>query len=556
MKKSFLKLAGLAVAAVLALGMSGCSSDSDSHEHTFATSYTSDATHHWHAATCEHTDQVKDKAEHSFGEWTVVTAATEDAEGKKTRKCDDCEYVAEETIAKLDHVHAAGTHHDATAGNCVDKGTIEYYDCTKETCEVKLDADGNPLSSTEGELNPSVHKGTTATWIKTAETHKEVYDCCGAVKTEETAHTWNAGVVTTPATTEAEGVKTFTCTVESCGRTKTESIEKLPPFNFYESPVDAETGLAVTESTKYIYFGVFPKTVVPAASEDEIDENTSITMGSNTYYKDKYGNLYVKVKENAYVPPTDSTLVNYYTDGTLVKQSDANSYRYFKVEPIKWKILTKNYNNTGKALLLAEDVLTANVPYYEVANDTSRTIDGKTVRCSNYKHSQIRAYLNGISYQGQNNVVTTWNNKGFLQTAFTTAAQGLIAVTTVDNSEDSTTDTGNSTQKATNYVCENTFDKIFLLSQYEVTTSAYGFGTRESYGVGNARIRIPTDYAFANYAFKRKENGFGDTWKLRSPYYTGTYNSCMVNGDGSAGTYGNVSSLMQGVVPALTMSLE
>ncbi len=39
-------------------------------------------------------------------------------------------------------------------------------------------------------------------------------------------HTWDNGVVTTPASYTAAGVKTYTCT--SCGRTKTEVIPKLP----------------------------------------------------------------------------------------------------------------------------------------------------------------------------------------------------------------------------------------------------------------------------------------------------------------------------------------
>lgn len=45
-----------------------------SHEHTFATTWTTDGTHHWHAATCEHTDQIKDKAAHNFdgGETCIV----------------------------------------------------------------------------------------------------------------------------------------------------------------------------------------------------------------------------------------------------------------------------------------------------------------------------------------------------------------------------------------------------------------------------------------------------------------------------------------------------
>jgi|GEM_PF-175321 len=56
---------------------------------------------------------------------------------------------------------------------------------------------------------------------------------CGEVDTEaETKvipaageHSWNEGVITTPATALAEGVKTITCT--TCGATKTESVSKL-----------------------------------------------------------------------------------------------------------------------------------------------------------------------------------------------------------------------------------------------------------------------------------------------------------------------------------------
>ena len=36
------------------------------HDHTFATEWTSDATHHWHASTCEHTTEVSEKGEHTY----------------------------------------------------------------------------------------------------------------------------------------------------------------------------------------------------------------------------------------------------------------------------------------------------------------------------------------------------------------------------------------------------------------------------------------------------------------------------------------------------------
>lgn len=41
------------------------------------------------------------------------------------------------------------------------------------------------------------------------------------------AHTWDAGVVTTEPTTESTGVKTYTCTLDGCGATKTETLPKV-----------------------------------------------------------------------------------------------------------------------------------------------------------------------------------------------------------------------------------------------------------------------------------------------------------------------------------------
>ena len=38
------------------------------HTHTYSTEWESDATEHWHAATCEHTELKDSKAAHEFGE--------------------------------------------------------------------------------------------------------------------------------------------------------------------------------------------------------------------------------------------------------------------------------------------------------------------------------------------------------------------------------------------------------------------------------------------------------------------------------------------------------
>ena len=544
MKKSFFKLTGLALAAALALGMSGCSSDSDSHKHTFAAEWSSDEATHWHAATCGHTDQKKDQAAHATtaalskdgtSHWKVcdvcggnyeVTSHTWNHEdyqydsesGKEIRTCTECSYVDDqehqhETTAALSK---DGTNHWKVCDVC--GGNYEVTAHTEDTGTVTT----APTCVTKGVM-----------------TYKCAV-CEEVLRTEEIeviAHTEDTGTVTTAPTCVTKGVRTFKCTV--CDEIlRTEEIPEL-----YSSPVDAETGLAATSSSTYIYFGVFPKTVLPETSTVTIDENVSVTMGANTYYKGSDGEYYAKVKENA-----DGTQCKY-SDFTQAKQSSADSYRYFKVEPIKWKVLTTNYN--GKALLLAEDILTANVPYYEDYQN-NRTVDGKTVYPNNYKHSQIRAYLNGLSYQGQTSEVTTWSGNGFLQTAFTTTAQSKIAETEVDNRKETT---GYSESNyAANYACENTTDKIFLLSESEVINSDYGFAAYDSYGVGNARIRVTTDYAKANYAYQSTTDGFGGDWWLRSPSYIRSRYARHVSSDGYADSNDSVNDTSYGVVPALSIS--
>lgn len=59
-------LVAVLIAALMAfaLVLTAC----DQHEHTFAEEWSSDATNHWHAATCEHKDEVSDKAAHTWGD--------------------------------------------------------------------------------------------------------------------------------------------------------------------------------------------------------------------------------------------------------------------------------------------------------------------------------------------------------------------------------------------------------------------------------------------------------------------------------------------------------
>ena len=328
-------------------------------------------------------------------------------------------------------------------------------------------------------------------------------------------------------------------------KASTDAPESKAEFNWYETPVqlsDDKGGTYGTEGT-YVLFGVWPQDVVAEADVAglELDETASTT------------------KERGYLKFVFGSDGNYY-----VKHEN----KWYKVMPIKWRVFDEAYDvdgNSGTAtgkLLVAESILTANVPYYEDW-DNNRTIDNKTVYPNNYRHSQIRAYLNGYKYTGydtsssSNVEKTQWNGKGFLQTAFTSDAIDKIITTKVDNSEDSTTnyDTQNGTiTKATDYACDPTEDKIFLLSESEVTKYSKSGEAYYSYGEGNSRIRVTTDFAKANNAYQSTTNGYGGYWWLRSPSYYYSYIARLVLNDGYADLYGSVDYTGYGVVPALSIS--
>jgi len=238
----------------------------------------------------------------------------------------------------------------------------------------------------------------------------------------------------------------------------------------------------------------------------------------------------------------------------------------FKVEPIKWKVLTNSYNDeTNLCLLLTTEILTANVPFHIKQGD--RSIGAKTIYQNNYKYSTIRAYLNG-KYENTDNQTdyTTQNyrNNGFLQTAFPSSVISNINNTLVNNGRESAGYSENSDDEDSDcilpFICDNTTDKIFLLSTSEVGNSGYGFTDED------AKIRFITDYAKANFAYqnpKEFENKqHAGNWWLRSPC------CCNYSGDGKYIGETNIANCIEyhrifhhthesniGIVPALTISL-
>ena len=333
------------------------------------------------------------------------------------------------------------------------------------------------------------------------------------------------------------------------------------------SGVYTKTGTTTINGAQYdfVTFGLWPQTIKAAAVE--IDEKFTKKAGSFTYCRGSDGQWYVNIKENAC-----SKNFFKYSDGTIAAESSANSYKWFKVEPIKWRVLTADYNGTGRKLLFAENVLEWCYYYDDCGN---RTIDGNTVYPNSYEHSKIRAFLNGLSYQKGSYMQAACDDflgKGFLQTAFSDAELAKIADTSVDNSARSTLPdnydslVGLNEKKqywnnGTNRYASDTptTDKVFLLSVQEITKTEYGFDFNynddfwcDNNDMSSNKIRKMTDYAKASgadgAAYSIGDGCGGECW-LRSPYFT----ECAVRGLRNKLWYTavNVNAGRGGFVPAL-----
>lgn len=253
-------------------------------------------------------------------------------------------------------------------------------------------------------------------------------------------------------------------------------------------------------SENYIWFGEYPQTV---KANDVTVGNTTDSRG---YYLGSDGYYYAKVT----AMPYDSSWYKFTSEATVT----SGTIYYFKVEPIKWRILSEN---EGTALILCESII-ANKRY----DDSS----------SNYMNSEIRA----------------WLNNEFYNTAFSALQKELIEVTNVDNSGYST---GIS---SIFFACANTNDKIFLLSYIEMTNSAYGFSTSSSYDT--AKEMVTSDYSRATGAYiSTRTSSYGNGyWWLRSPFTLTSYSARIISTDGSIG-YSGVYYTNNGVVSALKIKL-
>ena len=338
---------------------------------------------------------------------------------------------------------------------------------------------------------------------------------------------------------------------------KYELITKTQSLNgsYYIAKSDALTQKPVT-GTGFFHFGDFPQTI----AGNDITYSTDPIY--NGWYLGSDGYFYAKCITNPYKTSSDPKEYQYSNKEQVTK----NATRHFKVEPINWRTLTTNYNNTGTRLLLAEKVLLGDIAYYG-STENIRTFmnDGEeiTIDVNNYKYSNIRAYLNGTQNQfvAEGHAATEydidWSDKGFLQTAFTPAAQEYIAITSVDNSPKST---AAYSYISTDYACDDTLDKIFLLSLKDVTTTGFLFDSDPALE-DRHRKKSSTDYAKANYVWLDGNTVTKNytNWVLRSPYTSPyyVYYVCSYIGkvyyNNTRAIYNMVTGKQLGISPALCL---
>lgn len=213
-----------------------------------------------------------------------------------------------------------------------------------------------------------------------------------------------------------------------------------------------------------------------------------------------------------------------------------NNVYWFKWEPIEWK---KVKDIDGNSILLSEKILDSQ-QFYKSADsgvlrerspydDPTKT---ESVYDNNYEYSDIREWL---------------NNK-FYEDAFSSAAKKSMESMVVNNSAYST---GYSTNE---YACNNTSDKVFLLSTQDALNS-YKNGL-ESW---DSLYAYATDYAKcqgveSSYNEGSPYNGTSQWW-LRSSYNEQSHFSQSIKSDAqqsSVYTWCYVTSLTSyGVRPAI-----
>ncbi len=315
-----------------------------------------------------------------------------------------------------------------------------------------------------------------------------------------------------------------------------------------------------------IEFGTYPQSLV--TDEDLINQLNGTSFESVSYgFYSGTGSRYdgqmadggfasyrdVEIESGKYRCVTFSSYRPYVTGlatdtaGTYSYQDDngytaGNSY-WFKFEPVRWKVI-----NASQGLIIS-DLILDSAAYNDFARlapytDSRYSYYNSSLNsslCSDYDASTVRAML----------------NEDFYDIAFNDNEKTLIADSENDN-------TGFLTLSGlsgyTKLDCDNTTDKVFLLSSAEVTDGTNGFSDDES------RLAAPTDYAECMGVYSYEYTGsLGDQspysqynglspWWLRNAGSYSNFACCVTNGGSVKEEFYITGSSSCGVRPAMKLA--
>ena len=531
MKTKLLKLLSIIFTIALCLGVVACGNTGDEPQHVH--SYTLlkyDATSHWNEcdcgekqnvvahsggtatctekAKCQDCNQTYGEFAHEYNE--VATDPTCEDEGFTTYTCACGDTYVGNYVQPLGHNYSE----EVTNPTCEDKGFTTY---TCNCGDSYVDNYVDPLEHNYSAWLPNGND-THSKFCFNNNAHVITEDCRGGVATEEDQAICEVcdgryGNLL-PHTHCYETLKydninhwkecrcgDVDAVEEHKGGTATQSERAI--CEVCEIPYGSV--LPYKRDGNYIYMGKYPQTI--KADNVTLSKYTN----SNGYYDGSDGAEYLKV-----IASCNAYYGNAFSNGVEITKGDVY---YFKMEPIRWRILDEE-----KGLLVCDFIIDT------VQYNHSSFSHSNGSYANNYKESKVRA----------------WLNNEFLKTAFTLEEQSFIKTTLVDNSAESTLITENN-----KFVCEDTLDKIFLLSAVEANAMIIN---TDAYFPAERRL-ITSDYSRVTGAYVDTYSNYGcGYWWLRSPY---AKSSCKVRFIRSNGRMENFDVHLNdvGVVPALQIKL-
>ena len=244
MKKSLVAIMTITMTLVLSLSaLTACGGN----KHEFSDEWQKDESYHWHECTKKNHTDTTEKAAHVWDDGVITVQPTEEKDGEKTLTCTECGYKSIRSITKLTHTHKFDNSvwekddlnhwHPATCAHSEVQGSPEAHvwdegvvttpptETTEGVKTYTCAKCGHTKTSSIGKTNHE-HTFDSAVWATDSDNHWHPATCAHNGERDSLApHSWNGGVVTTPAGYGTAGEKTFTCSV--CSRTKVEPIAAL-----------------------------------------------------------------------------------------------------------------------------------------------------------------------------------------------------------------------------------------------------------------------------------------------------------------------------------------